>query len=238
MDGAPIVVAWRVSERSGAELHHQAEDVHDDAGVLDAAFFEAIDDDSPDTDGAACGRDAEEWTVVSAGPLKAADYLIAFGNLFLNGKDQIGEGGTHTAEHVFQSFESGTLAWKWDLLDDVFPDELSGRVDVSLRDDFVYEATNNGGVVLHGCLLGEESGYSFQVTGDSERGLFNRLHSRWQRCDVRGFPGLKADLFGSLIPGSKGPGSLRQIIRLALAVGGFGAVFAVEVQVVDVGGEA
>ena len=84
----------------GAELHHQSENIHQDACVFDAALFQAIEDEAPDADEAPCGGDSEKGSLMRAGPLKAAGHFVAFGNLFLNVEDKIGEGGSHGAKNI------------------------------------------------------------------------------------------------------------------------------------------
>jgi hypothetical protein len=129
-------------------LHHEAEYVHDDAGVFDASGFQAVDDYASDADLAAGGGDAEEFLLVGAGPFEAGGDFIGFGDLFLDGEVEVGEGGAHCAEDIFEAFDAGALAWKGDLFDDVYPDEVGGGIDVALGDDFVDEAFDDDGVFL------------------------------------------------------------------------------------------
>ncbi|MDR3715083.1 MAG: hypothetical protein P4L51_19890 [Puia sp.] len=133
--------------RQDAELAHQAESIHDDAGVLDAAILEAVDDNSPDENRTTCCGNAEEFTAVGTGPFEAAGDFIVLRDLFLDGEDDIGKAGTHGAKDVFQTVESGTLPRHWDLLSHVFPDILLCRFDVSLGDDFIYKAAYDSCIV-------------------------------------------------------------------------------------------
>lgn len=136
-----------------SELHHEAEHVHEDAGVFDAAVFQAVDDHAPDFYRAAGWGYADERALVGAGPLEAGEDFVALGDLLFDGKVQVREGGAHAAENVVQAFEAWTLAGEWNLLDDVFPDELRGGVESALVDDFFDEVADDGGVVLRHCAV-------------------------------------------------------------------------------------
>src|SRR5690348_114613 len=100
--------------RQYPHLPQHADGVHDDAGVFDFSFFEAVDDDAPDFDGAAGSGDADEFGAVSAGPFEAGHDFFAFGDLFFDDPMHVGESGAEGAEDVFQSLQSGALAGQRD----------------------------------------------------------------------------------------------------------------------------
>ena len=72
-------------------MAQQAEGIHDDAGVLDTAILQTVDDNSPDANSASGGGNTEKLTPMSTGPFEAAGDFIAFRDLFLDGEDDIGK---------------------------------------------------------------------------------------------------------------------------------------------------
>lgn len=126
-----------------AELLQEAEGVHEDAAVGHFAGFEAVDYHSVNQDAFAGGGDAEEWGAVGARPMEAGDDFFAFGDHFGDGPVDVGEGGAHHGEDVFQSFPALLLARKRVELDEVFFDEIVGAVETVLIDDFFDEGADD-----------------------------------------------------------------------------------------------
>src|SRR4051812_39240755 len=81
---------------------HQAEGVHNNTSVLDTPVLQAINDNSPDAHRPVCCGNTEKLTHVSACPFEAADDLVAFRNLLLDGEDNVGKACAHGAKDIFQ----------------------------------------------------------------------------------------------------------------------------------------
>ncbi len=117
-------------------MSQHAQDVHEDASVLDTVILQPVDDHPPDAHRASRGRNTEKTALVSAGPFEAADYFVAFRDLLVDGEDDIGKSCAHGANGVLQTVKSGTLPRQWNLFDHVFPDIFRGCFDVSFCDHF------------------------------------------------------------------------------------------------------
>lgn len=113
-----------------------------------ADHLQAINDNSPNAHRPSCCVNAEKFTIVGAGPFKATGYFIVFRDLLLNGKDNIRKTGTQGTKDIFQTIKSGTLAWKWNLLNHVFPDIARCRFDVPICDNFVHKGADDRGIIL------------------------------------------------------------------------------------------
>jgi hypothetical protein len=60
----------------------------------------------------------------------------------VNRENKIRETTAHRSKNVLQTFKSGALPRKRNLLDYILPDKLRGSVDLTLGDYFVDETTN------------------------------------------------------------------------------------------------
>ena len=131
-----------------AKLHRQAEDIHDDPGVFDSAFDEAVEDHAPDFHLTPRSGDAEERALVGARPFKAGEDLNVLGNLFFHGKMQVGKCVSHTPENVFEAIDPRALPGKGDLFDYILSDILCNGVNMTPVDSFFDEAADLGAVLL------------------------------------------------------------------------------------------
>src|ERR1700679_2549684 len=136
---------WRLQD---SELSHQAHRVHNDTGILDAAIFQAIDDNPPHPHRSSSWGNPEKFSLVRSRPVKATGDFIILGNLLLNEKGNIRKASTHGSDNVLQTVQSGTLARQGNLLDHIFPGVLRSRFDVSLRNDFVCKCPDDACVIL------------------------------------------------------------------------------------------
>lgn len=84
-------------------MGHQAESVHDDARVLDTPILQVVDDHAPDVHRPTSCPNTEKVAPMGTAPFEAARDLIALRNLLLDGEHDVGKGGTHSAQGVFQS---------------------------------------------------------------------------------------------------------------------------------------
>src|SRR5580698_10768797 len=85
---------------------------------------------------------------MGACPFKTTGDLIAFRDLLLDGKYDVGETRAYRAEDVLETFESRTLSRQWNLLDNVFPNILTCRVDLPLGNYFVHKAADDLSIIL------------------------------------------------------------------------------------------
>lgn len=132
-----------------AELHHQSQRIHDDAGLFDFAVPEPVDDGAPDLDGSAGGGDAEEPALVCAGPLEARQHLVVLSDLLPDRPVHIGEPGAHPAQDIFQALHARALAGEGGLLHHIFPKKLFGGIDIPPVQHFLDETADDPAVVMH-----------------------------------------------------------------------------------------
>jgi hypothetical protein len=59
---------------------------------------------------------------------KPGEHFVALGYLLFDGEMQIGKSTSHVAQNFFQALQTWTLAGKWNLLQDVLPDELASWI--------------------------------------------------------------------------------------------------------------
>jgi hypothetical protein len=139
----------RARRGKGAELHHQSERIHNDAGVFDSAVPQPVDDHAPDPHGSSRSWYAEKLSAVRTSPLEAGQHLFPLGDLLLDGEVQVRKCSPHATQNIFQTFQTWTLARKWNLLQHILPDEPNRGVDLTLVDGFFNELPDYGGVFLH-----------------------------------------------------------------------------------------
>jgi len=132
-----------------AELYHQSEHVHDDAGFLNPAVLNAVDDHAPHPYQLPRSRHAEELSPVSARPLEAGQHAVTLGELFLDVPVHIRERGPHPSQDILETLETGTLAGEGDVLDHVIPDKPVGGIDPPLVQDLLNKLANNTADLVH-----------------------------------------------------------------------------------------
>ncbi len=106
----------------------------------------------PHAHGPSCGRNAEKFTLVAACPFKAADDLVVFRDLLLDGKDDVRKTHTHGPNRAFETIESGPLSPHRYTLNHIFPDIFLGRFDLSFCNHFVYKFADDRRIVLRHLL--------------------------------------------------------------------------------------
>jgi hypothetical protein len=101
---------------------------------------------------------------VRAGPLKPRGDFVAFNDLLVHGPMKIGECSSHGTDDIFDAHQPRALARKGNLLDNVFPKEVPGGLDVSSIEGLLNELANDAGVISHdppGYSAGEEPSSAF-----------------------------------------------------------------------------
>ena len=73
--------------------------------------------------------------------------FVAGGDGFVGDPVDVGEGGAHHGDDLFEAFAALALAGERVELDEVFGDDLVADLVAALVDDFVDEALDDGGVV-------------------------------------------------------------------------------------------
>src|ERR1035438_4283594 len=90
-----------------ADLHHEPENVHDDARVFDSAILKTVQHHPSNLYGTSCSRHTQEVASVRTRPLEPSQYLIAFGNLFFDREMQVRKRRPHASGTSFNPSRRG-----------------------------------------------------------------------------------------------------------------------------------
>ena len=76
---------------------------------------------------------------MGAGPREAADDLVAGGDGFVDLPVNVGEGGAHHGDDVFEALAALLLTGQGIELDEVFFNDFVAYIEAALVDDLFYE---------------------------------------------------------------------------------------------------
>src|SRR3954471_22828968 len=128
--------------RHDAQLQHHAERVHQDSGRNDLLSSESVDHHAPHANGTVRRRNAQELTLMGAGPDKPAHYFVALRDLFFDSPVRIRKRGSNADQRFLETLESRTLSWEGNFLHHVTLEVVAGRLDVATGENPVKEFSN------------------------------------------------------------------------------------------------